>query len=52
VLVPGACEGFLYEERLGLPRAGHGRFQPAPMALPQGMAQPCSHHGGAWGDLV
>lgn len=44
------CSG-LCEERPGLPRAGHGRFQPAPLASPQGSSGPSSHSGGTLGKL-
>jgi len=46
----GAAGGFLSKGRPGLPRARHGRFQPAPAAPPQCKAQSRSHHGGTWGE--
>ncbi|KAK4823236.1 hypothetical protein QYF61_000096 [Mycteria americana] len=42
-------QGGLCEERPGLPRAGHSRFQPAPADPPQGTAEPRSHGGAASG---
>ncbi|KAK4830272.1 hypothetical protein QYF61_009365 [Mycteria americana] len=49
VSVPGGLRGGLCEERPGLPRAGHSRFQPAPTDPPQGTAEPLSHDGSASG---
>ena len=40
-------QGSLCEERLGLPHAGHSRFQPAPTNPPQGTAEPLSQDGSA-----
>lgn len=46
---PGAgrrhLQGGLFEERPGLPRVGHSRFQTAPTDPPQGLAEPHSHDG-------
>ena len=48
-MAAGGLQGGLCEERLGLPRAGHSWFQPAPADPPQGMAEPCSHDSSASG---
>jgi len=48
-VVSGGLQGGPCEERLGLPRAGLGQFQPAPAAPLQGTAQPHSQDGGASG---
>lgn len=39
MLAGGLCDS-LSEERLGLPEAGHGQFQPAPTDPPQATAEP------------
>ena len=40
-------QGGLCEEQVGLPRAGHSRFQQAPTNSPQGTAAALSRTGGA-----
>jgi len=47
-LVAGVdCKGGFYEERSGIPCAGHTQFQLAPVEPPQGTAEPLSQDGAA-----
>ena len=45
------CRGGLYEERLGLPHAGHSWFLPAPVDPLQDTAEPLSHGWGTSGKV-